>query len=428
MYLSIDQYATKYGLTRQTVSKLIKAGEINAEKIGKQYRIREQSLSLQEPELFYIPRKDKAVLNFDKKQAELDIIYSEDLASIVPVIYKHENIWNSLYQGENSKIMRTLLHDLAGKIDLVYIDPPYNTGDEFHHLEKGFAYSDKFTQPEFLYFLRERLVLIRELLSEKGSIYIHIDKKIGHYVKVLADEIFGFDNFINDITRIKCNPKNFGRQAYGNQTDMILFYAKKKNYNIWNNVSEELDVNERANFFKKWHPKHGYYTTHPIHAPGETRNGDTGEDWMGMSPPPGRHWRYSRAELDRLNAEGLIEWSPSGNPRKIVFAKDHSGKKIQDVWEFKDSGLSRSHYPTQKNLDLLNRIVEVSSNEDSIVMDCFCGSGTTIIAAEKLKRRWIGIDESPLAITVSSDRLNELNSSFNSFRCNQPSRYCLNSL
>ena len=117
-------------------------------------------------------------------------------------------------------------------------------------------------------------------------------------------------------------------------------------------------------------------------------------------PPKGRHWRYSREELTRLDDLGLIEWSENGNPRKIVFANEHKGKKVQDVWTFKDKGLSYVDYPTQKNHDLLKRIILNSSNKDSLIMDCFAGSGSTLLVANQLKRSWIGIDNSTQSFDV----------------------------
>ena len=167
---------------------------------------------------------------------------------------------------------------------------------------------------------------------------------------------------------------------------------------------EDADVSKR---FNKINSEGRYYTTVPLHAPGETKNGPTGMMWKGMLPPAGRHWRSAPEELDRLDAEGLIEWSKTGNPRRIIFAdeKRSKGKKMQDVWSFKD--YQYPQYPTEKNLDLLEFIVKASSVESSIVLDCFCGSGTTLVAAEKLGRKWIGIDQSEEAIRVSDARLSE---------------------
>jgi adenine-specific DNA-methyltransferase len=269
------------------------------------------------------------------------------------------------------------------------------------------AYRDTLLGADYLEFLHNRLVLLREILAEDGSIYVHVDIKIGHYVKVLMDKIFGEENFINHIVRIKCNPKNFSRAGYGNIHDMILFYSKSKSY-VWNEAREEFSEDEIRRLFPKVDKLGRRYTTTPLHAPGETRNGVTGLPWRGIKPPKGRHWRYPPEELDRLDREGLIEWSPSGNPRKIIYADEiiQKGKKRQDVWEFKDPPYPI--YPTEKNLEMLEVIIQASSNPDDIVLDCFAGSGTTLVAAEALGRRWIGIDNSEVAIEVIQKRLSSM--------------------
>ncbi|MCL4137180.1 UNVERIFIED_CONTAM: hypothetical protein GTU68_006221 [Idotea baltica] len=309
---------------------------------------------------------------------------------------------NSFYYGDNFPILQLLRKYFSAQIDLIYIDPPFGTGRRFANIGQEVAYSDELIEHQFIEFLRRRLIAMRELLSEQGSIYLHIDKKIGHYVKIIMDEVFGAENFLNDISRIKCNPKNFDRKAFGNYSDMILFYAKNRDKHIWNEIRQPLTPEEIAKLFPKSHPEHGPYTTHPLHAPGETVDGDTGKMWKNLMPPKGRHWRYGRKVLDQLDADGWVEWSDTGNPRKRVFAKDHKGKKVQDVWEMKDKGLSYVSYPTEKNRDLLQRVILHSSNENGIVLDAFAGSGGTLISAHELGRRWIGIDQSEKAQEVIS--------------------------
>ncbi|MEO0897207.1 MAG: site-specific DNA-methyltransferase [Bacteroidota bacterium] len=350
----------------------------------------------------------KAKLDFEGKLS-LDEIYAQHHNGQLEGA--PENILDkgrAYFMGDNLPILLHLLPQLKGKIDLIYIDPPFGTGQPFVDIHQEQAYSDQLEGDAFLAFLWKRLIVLREFLSEQGSIYVHIDKKVGHYVRVMLDEIFGPTNHINDLTRIKCNPKNFSRKAYGNFSDMILFYAKNRDQHIWNDLTEPLREEEVQQLFPRIHPTHGPYTTHPLHAPGETRSGDTGQEWKGLMPPPGRHWRFSREELDRLEAAGRIEWSSTGNPRKIVFAKDHKGKKIQDVWTFKDKGLSYVDYPTQKNHDLLQRIILNSSHENSWIMDAFAGSGGTLWVAESLKRKWIGMDQSPMAINLANKQIEKL--------------------
>lgn len=351
------------------------------------------------------------ILQFENKRSIEEILRDDTDIKLPP----YNDSSNKLFYGDNIEILKALMYqyNLKGKIDLIYIDPPFATNNIFKigqdrtntismNSNGDIAYKDLIVGDEFLEFIRERLIIARELLSDKGSIYLHIDYKTGHYIKILMDEIFGMDNFKNDITRIKCNPKNFKRKAYGNIKDLILFYTKTKN-NIWNECYTEYSKEDISKLYKKI--KDGrFYTTVPLHAPGETKNGATSLSFKGINAPHGRHWRCSPAELEELDRQGLIEWSKNGVPRRIIYADEKLGKKAQDIWDFKDP--QYPVYPTEKNLDLLTRIIKTSSNANSIVMDFFCGSGTTLLAAEQLSRKWIGIDKSYRAIEITLNKLN----------------------
>lgn len=324
---------------------------------------------------------------------------------------------NLLIHSENLIGLNYLLeHGYRGKIDLVYIDPPFATGGNFtitngrattiSNSRKGeIAYSDTLKGTDFIDFLRQRLILIRELLSDEGSIYLHIDYKIGHYVKVMMDEVFGIENFRNDITRIKCNPKNFERIGFGNIKDLILFYTKTSSP-IWNEPHTKYSDKDLETLFPKKDKCGRRYTTVPIHAPGETENGNSHLPFKGLLPPHGRHWRTDVATLEQWDQAGLIEWSANGNPRKIIYADERMGKRVQDIWEYKDP--QYPDYPTEKNADMLDLIIKTSSNENSIVLDCFCGSGTTLKAAQLNHRIWIGIDQSNLAISATKKKLDAI--------------------
>ncbi len=400
-FLTIDDIAETLGITRQTVSKYIREKELNAVKINKSYRVPfrdfelflSRNATISEVKVDF-RRSRNCQLDYAGRTDESEILSGYSAGVLQEVDIQHDQPWNQFIFGDNYLILKKLLPDLKEKVDLVYIDPPFGTGQDFINRDNDLAYSDSLVNQEFLEFMRKRLYLMRECLSPRGSIYLHIDKKIGHYVKVIMDEVFGYDNFINDITRIKCNPKNFARNAYGNYSDMILFYARNRDENIFAGIRQPLSEREVEKLFPKKHPKQGRYTTNPLHAPGETVDGDTGKPWKGLNPPKGRHWRYSRKVLTDLDRDGLVEWSDTGNPRKIVFARDHKGKKIQDVWEFKDKGLSYVSYPTQKNHEMLRQIILNSSVANSLVMDCFAGSGGTLQMAHRLGRRWIGMDNS----------------------------------
>ena len=354
-------------------------------------------------------------LNYDNKNSEAEIL-SRNLS--VEFSGEWNDADNKLIQGDNLYVLKTLLdkYNLKSKVNLVYIDPPFATQKNFtigeertstmsNSLSDKLAYSDNLIGADFLEFLRIRLIFLRELMSETASIYLHIDYKIGHYVKIIMDEVFGIRNFRNDITRIKCNPKNFSRKAYGNVKDLILFYTKSDKY-TWNEAKEDYTEEDVERLFKKKDKDGRKYTTIPLHAPGETVNGATNHEWRGIKPPKGRHWRSEPKVLEQLEKEDLIEWSSNGVPRKKIYVDERNGKKKQDIWEYKDAQYPT--YPTEKNLEMIKSIILASSNENDLVLDCFCGSGTTLQAANQLGRRWIGIDQSDESIRITQKRLSEM--------------------
>ncbi len=357
-------------------------------------------------ELLYPGKQTREQILFETSSAELKFIKRYG---------PNPKTKNALMLGDNLGILKNFYDDpdIKGKVNLIYIDPPFGTGQEFVGYEEEKSYSDKLINTEFLEFLRKRLVFLRELLSEDGSIYLHIDQKIGHYIKIIMDEVFGEENFRNDITRIKCNPKNFERKAYGNIKDVIYYYSKSKpNGNdpmYWSDYRLTLSEEEIEKQFPKIDKQGRRYATTPLHAKGETKNGPTGQPWKELKPPKGRHWRYPPAELTRLDKLGLIEWSETNNPRKIIYADENKGKKIQDIWDFRDPGFVSETYPTEKNEELLKQIILCSSREGDLILDCFCGSGTTLIAAEELNRGWIGIDSNESAIKTAEEKLSNLN-------------------
>lgn len=319
------------------------------------------------------------------------------------------NLIKRLYHADNIDVLNCLVkdEDVCGKVSLIYIDPPYNTGGAFETRDFKHAYNDNFTTEGYLDFMRPRLVLMHNLLSPSGSIYVHLDCNMLFHVKILMDSIFGERNFRGMITRKKCKSKNFTRTTYGNISDYILFYTKSDSP-VWNRPYEEWD-DEKA---LKEYPfvEEGTVRCHkrvPCHAPG-TRNGATGGPWRGMMPPEGKHWQYTPEKLDEMDARGEIHWSANGNPRRKVYLDQSKGKPVQDIWlDFLDVNNQYTHltgYPTEKNIDMLKRIIEASSNPGDLVLDCFAGAGTTLVAAEELGRQWIGADIGDEAINVIHDR------------------------
>lgn len=312
---------------------------------------------------------------------------------------------NLLFYGDNLFALAHLAKemDFLGKVRLVYIDPPFATGMVFKSRAQVDAYQDLVAGAHYLEFLRQRLIFLRELLADDGSIYLHLDDNMAFYVKIIMDEVFGINNFRNWITRKKCNPKNYTRRQYGDISDYIMFYTKSDNY-VWNRVYDAWTPASIEKEYSYIEEKTGRrYKKVPIHAPG-IRNGATGQEWRGMKPPSGKHWQYTPATLDEMDERGEIYWSPNGNPRRKIYLDKSEGKPTQDIWlEFRDAhnqNIEVTGYPTEKNPDLIARIIRASSNPDDIVLDCFAGSGTTLAVAHQLQRRWIGIDNSEQAIAT----------------------------
>ena len=356
-------------------------------------------------------KQTSIVLSYDGKTLEKEVLATP--AAKVQQVYPKEEMASPqkrLYFGDNLEILALLLHDpsVAGKVSLVAIDPPYATNSVFQSRSQEDAYLDLLTGSTYLEFVRKRLIILRELLSTSGSIYVHLDDKMVFPVKLLMDELFGERNFRNLITRKKCNPKNYTRKAFGNISDYILFYTKSDKY-TWHRPFLPWDDEGMRREYNYVESKTGRrFKKVPVHAPG-VRNGETGKPWRGKLPPPGKHWQYPPDTLNEMDKRGEIYWSPSGNPRRKIFFDRNSGIPLQDIWlDFKDAHNQNIHitgYPTEKNLEMLKVLIEASSDEGDLVLDCFAGSGTTLIAANSLKRNWIGIDNSPQSIKTIVQRL-----------------------
>ncbi|MBT9136736.1 MAG: DNA adenine methyltransferase YhdJ [Firmicutes bacterium] len=316
---------------------------------------------------------------------------------------------NRLYHADNLSVLAALALDgeVAGKIKLVYIDPPFATASAFESRKQKHAYYDHLVGPAFVESLRERLILIHRLLADDGSLYLHLDERMIFHFRVILDEIFGEKNFRNCITRKKCNPKNYTRKSYGNVADYILFYTKGDTY-IWNRPIDQWDEVKAMKEYQYVDEDGRRYKKVPVHAPG-VRNGETGKEWRGKMPPPGKHWQYKPVTLDEMDARGEIYWSATGNPRRKIYLENSAGIPVQDIWmDMRDAHNQNIHitgYPTEKNPALLARIIEASSNPGDLVMDCYAGSGTTLTVASSLYRRWIGVDRSDEAIKTILHRL-----------------------
>lgn len=334
---------------------------------------------------------------------------------------------NKLIWGDNKLVLSSLKNgplrkqiEDAGGLKLVYIDPPFDVGADFSFdieigderllklpsLIEDIAYRDTWGRgsDSFIAMLLERLILIRDLMADSGSIYIHCDWRVNSIIRLVMDEVFGSDNFRNEIIRIKCNPKNYTSTAFGNYHDNIWLYSRSRGA-ILNKIFDVRDEDQISSDFPQIEAEtQRHYTTVALHAKG-LRQGPTGKSWRGIMPPSGRHWAFIPDTLDRLDSEGLIEWSTTGNPRMKRYADEDVGKAVQDIWEYKDPGDRAGDYATQKPEALLERIISASSNPGDLVADFFCGSGTTLAVAEKLGRKWIGCDLGRFAIHTARKRL-----------------------
>lgn len=324
-------------------------------------------------------------------------------------IWQNGESSNKLFFGDNIVVMKDLLKDksVKGKIRLIYIDPPYATNSVFQTRKQQDAYTDLLTGEEYIHFMKARLLIMKELLADDGSIYIHLDNKMVFHIKVLMDEIFGSENFRSMITRKKCKSKNFTKNSFGNISDYILFYSKSSSA-VWNKQYDQWTDKKIVKEYPFREEESGrLYKKVPIHAPG-TRNGETGKNWKGMMPPEGKHWQFLPSKLDEFDRKGEIYWSKTGNPRRKVYLDESSGIAIQDIWldylDVNNQNTQTTGYPTEKNIEMLKRIILASSNVGDLVMDCFAGSGTTLVAANELNRNWIGIDIGSESIKVILNR------------------------
>lgn len=334
-----------------------------------------------------------------------------------------DNFCNRLIWGDNKLVMASLLSEFKGAIQMVYIDPPFDVGADFSmqipignekelmnkepSILEHVAYRDIWGRGtnSYLSMLYERLVSIKELLTENGTIFVHLDYRMGPFGRCLLDEVFGSDNFVNEIIWQKCNTKNFTSNSLSNIHDTIYLYSKGFSHEF-NEIFEDLSEDYIESAYKYTDSYGEKYRLLPLHAPG-TRNGSTGQPWKDMRPLSGSHWRFKPSTLDEMDAKGLIEVSDSGIPNYKKYLKDSDGVRIGTIWlDSKQLPANEKvDYPTQKPSSILSKVIEIGSKPNDIVADFFCGSGTTLAVAEKLNRKWIGADLGRFSIHTARKRL-----------------------
>ena len=365
------------------------------------------------------------------------------------------NDWkNKLYFGDNLDIIRRYIKDES--VDLIYLDPPFNSNATYNVLFKEkngensiaqitafedtwqwsqdteYAYREivknspkkladliqafriflgQNNMMAYLTMMAQRMSEFHRVLKPTGSIYLHCDPTASHYLKLLMDAVFGFSNFRNEIAWERSQTRSSIRQIYRRAHDILLFYTNSDSY-VFNLQFRELSQTSKELYSHK--DEHGEYQKVPLLVSGR-RHGQTGQVWRGIDPnkfgKSGMHWITSPKNLDEYETRGLVIWpdKQGGLPRLKYYLEQSPGVPINDDWHDIDIISSTAKeslgYPTQKPEALLERIIRTSSNQNDLVLDPFCGCGTAIVVAERLHRRWIGIDITHLAITLMRHRL-----------------------
>lgn len=355
---------------------------------------------------------------------------------------------NKLIWGDNKLVLSSLKNgplrkeiEAQGGLKLVYIDPPFDVGADFSmdisigdgEDEQSFtkkpsvieeiAYRDTWGKgaDSFIAMIYERLKLIHSLLAEDGSIYVHCDWRVNSYMRLVLDEIFGKDNFVNEIAWQKIRTTKAQSLGFGNVHDSILYY-RKSDKAIFNNQYTEFDPNYIESHYKTDPETGRLYRTVSLIQSGQGPARNFGG--KVISPPHGRHWIWSQERIDEAIKNNRIRFTSTGTPEKIQFLDEMSGDIVDDMWSdiypINSQALEAEGYPTQKPVALLERIINTSTNEGDLVADFFCGSGTTLAVAEKLGRKWIGSDLGKFGIHTSRKRMvvvqRELKNSSKDFR------------
>ncbi len=358
----------------------------------------------------------------------------------------------TLYFGDNLHILRE--HIAVASVDLIYLDPPFNSKrdynvylsspkgqrsdaqitafeDTWHWGDRAEKeYSDLLHQANtdmaelltalrrflhesdimaYLVMMSNRLLAMHQVLKPTGSIYLHCDPTASHYLKVILDTIFGADKFRNEIIWKRTSAHNDPKR-YGNNYDTIFYYSKSKDP-CWNQLFAPYSDDYVASHYGQKDEK-GYFTTRDLSAPDHgTLSKGLRYLWKGKNPPAGRTWSCVNEKMIEFEKQDLLTYSKDGMPRLKRYLTNMPGVSLQSIWTdippINSQAAERLGYPTQKPLELLERIILASSNPGDIVLDPFCGCGTAIHAAQKLGREWIGIDITHLAIHLVERRMKD---------------------
>jgi adenine-specific DNA-methyltransferase len=376
-----------------------------------------------------LPFQTVETVNESAQERQMSLLRETGGAYAVPE-WRNRLIW-----GDKKYVLPSLLPEFAGKVNLIYIDPPFDTGADFSFtatvpdhpdtpeddsfsftkepsLIEHKAYRDTWGRglDSYLQWFYETAVLLHELLHETGSLYVHLDWHVSFYCKVILDEIFGSERFVNEIVWKRQTAKGDvtqGAKHMGRIHEAIFLYTKSENY-TWNPQYTPYDESYVENAYRGQDPDGRRYTLSDITAPGGAKasKGNPCYEFLGVT----RYWRFSKATMEKLYKEGrIVQTSPGAVPRQKRYLDEMPGVPLQDLWldirPVQGQSGENVGYSTQKPEALLERIIKASSNPGDLVLDCFVGSGTTAAVAEKLGRRWIACDLSRFAIHTTRKRL-----------------------
>ena len=319
---------------------------------------------------------------------------------------------NKIFWGDNLQVMSHMLKEYRGQVQMIYIDPPFDSKAQYKKTIKVKSndvsndmmsfeekqYNDIWTNDTYLQFMYERIILLRELLSENGSIWVHCDMSKGHYLKVILDEVFGQDNFINQITWKRTfahGDMGQGAKHLGRISDYILVYKKSENVKL-NSVYSPYEQEYIERVYKYQDEDGRRWQSVSLTGPGGAAKGNPFYEFLGVS----RYWQYSQE---------IYQSKPGAVPRRKMYLDEAKGVQLQDIWTdivpVQGAAGENENYPTQKPISLLERILDVATDLGDLVFDCFMGSGTTQAVAMMKQRRFIGADINLGAIQITTKRL-----------------------
>ena len=334
-----------------------------------------------------------------------------------------------LYHGDNKEVLAHLLaNGFRGQVKLIYIDPPFDSGADYvrkvqlrgpkgtfkidgedYALGEQVQYTDIWSNDNYLQFMYERLLMLKELLSEDGALYLHCDWNKAHHLRCLVEEVFGTDGFKNEIIWQRVAARS-DSTTYNHIHDVVMFCTKGPDF-VWNQQYHAYSEDYLEVKYARKDAAGRRYRLDNITSPNPRPN--MTYEWLGHAPPE-KGWRYSRETMQRLHDEGRI-WYPDDKqkrPQLIRYLDETDGVPLRSMWTdinpVNSQADERSDYPTQKPEALLERIIATSTDPGDIVLDCFIGSGTTAAVAQRLGRRWIGCDINKGAIQSTAKRLQEV--------------------